>query len=269
MKKIFTLITFISCSFSLFAQVCLPDTVRYRDSTAGVFPLPYDPLLSPNGGINKPACLGRPYSFTFTVKVSDSISFNGLRLPLDSLYIATTGAVTGLPTGISYSCNPPSCSFRRRTYGCIVLSGTPAQSNTLGDFQLRITGTAVLSGFPLQQTFPSANFPGEYKIRLLAANSTECTASTADALSEEVSGLQVAPNPNNGHARILLSSVFEGNIDIKIIDITGKILDRRSIRLFQGANSLELAAENLPNGIYMLQLAKGEKTMTGRFVIQR
>lgn len=268
MKKVFLLFTFLGIAHFLFAQVCRPDTVRYRDSTAGVFPLPYDATLSPNGGINKPACLGRPYTFQFTVKVSDSITFSGFRLPVDSLYLATSGAVTGMPTGLSYSCNPPSCSFRSRSYGCILLSGTPAQSNNLGDYQLRITGTAVVSSIPLAQTFPSSNFPGEYKIRLLAANATECTSATSETLNEEITNLQIAPNPASGKAQILLSSVFEGNINLKIIDITGKIIERRNIEVLQGANNLDLNVENLSNGLYLLQLAKGEKTMIQRFVVQ-
>ncbi len=268
MKKSFLLIVCLGFANFLFAQVCQPDTVRYRDSTAGVFPLPYDAILSPNGGINKPACLGRPYTFQFTVKVSDSITVSGIRLPLDSLFLATTGAVTGMPTGLTYSCNPPNCSFRRRTYGCIVLSGTPVQSNQLGDYQLRISGTAVLSGFPIQQTFPSASFPGEYKIRLLATNATECTSATVETLSEEITRLQVAPNPTHGKAQILLSAVFEDNIIVKIIDMTGKVIERRNVQILQGENNLDLNAENLANGMYLLQLIRGEKMMTQRFIVQ-
>ena len=66
------------------AQACQPDA-RYRDSTVGVYPSPVT-ASNPNGGINKAACIGKPYSFVFTVKISDTITVPLVgKIPLDSL----------------------------------------------------------------------------------------------------------------------------------------------------------------------------------------
>jgi len=162
MKKILLLLFIISTLSNLSAQVgveppaCLPDSI-YQDSSAGAYPLPLD--AAGNHGLAEfPACINEPYELIFTIKLGDSISVETVgRVDVVSANIERTGAVSGLPEGLSYFCNPPDCIFPDTTLGCIVVTGTPTENNAAGDFPLVISGVAVLNlggliEFPL--TFP-------------------------------------------------------------------------------------------------------------------
>ncbi|MCP3930752.1 MAG: hypothetical protein GY705_16820, partial [Bacteroidetes bacterium] len=172
MKKIITLCLLVSAFFSAIAQNCTPDP-NYVDEPAGVYPVPYHPDSSPDGGITEIACIGQPYEFTFT-SVSDEFVFNGNSYVLDSFVL--TG-VQGLPDGLSFFCGPPNCVLYFGEAGCMVISGTPSETNIPGDYPLTITGTAFLQGlFSLDLTFPNENiYPGDYIITLEAADSPNCT----------------------------------------------------------------------------------------------
>jgi Secretion system C-terminal sorting domain len=269
MKPIFCLFLSVFLYFQSQAQVaCLADTARYRDSTAGVFPLPYDAQLSPSGGINRPACLGKPYRFVFTVKVSDSISVSGTRLALDSIRLAPSGAITGLPVGMSYACNPPSCSFVKNTYGCVLLNGTPAVSNPLNNYNLVIAGSVVIQGFPLSQTFPGALSPGVYTLRLVAANSPDCPPTTQNDEISLNSNLQLMPNPANEMIKIHFNALQTTDLNLKIIDLMGNIWQNEHLRASKGEQNLSINTFTMPNGIYLLQMQHEGKTFIKRFAVQ-
>jgi hypothetical protein len=252
------------------AQIaCFADTARYRDSTAGVFPLPYDAQLSPSGGINRPACLGKPYRFVFTVKVSDSISVSGMRLPLDSVRLAPSGAISGLLVGISYACNPPSCSFTKNTYGCVLLNGTPTVSNPLNNYNLVITGSVVIQGFPISQSFPGALSPGVYTLRLVAANSPDCPPTTEnDERFLRNDNLQLMPNPANERMKIHFNAPPKNDLNIKIMDLMGNIWQNERLRTSEGEQNLSIETLSMPNGIYLLQMQQEGKIFIKRFVVQ-
>ncbi len=269
MKPIFCLFLSIFLYFQSQAQVaCLADTARYRDSTAGVFPLPYDAQLSPNGGINRPACLGKPYRFVFTVKVSDSISVSGTRLPLDSVRLAPSGAITGLPVGMSYACNPPSCSFIKNTYGCVLLNGTPAASNPLNNYNLVIAGSVVIQGFPLSQTFPGALSPGVYTLRLVAANSPDCPPTTENNEIQLNLNPQLMPNPANETIKIHFNAHQPADLNLKIMDLMGNIWQNELLRNLSGEQNLSIETVTMPNGIYLLQMQYAGNLFIKRFVVK-
>ncbi len=270
MKKILLLFFYLFTFYRISAQVaCLPDTASYRDSSAGVYPLPYEAQLSPNGGINRAACLGKPYRFVFTVKVADSLTFGGVRLPLDSVRLATSGAMTGLPNGISYKCNPPTCSFQKNTYGCVLLSGTPTAANQLGNYNLVITGTVVVQGFGISETFPGNFAPGSYTLRLVAANSAECPATTHNEEENNLlTNFTLMPNPAHQQLKITYNSLINSDLNIKVIDLMGKVWIAKTESNSQSQQEITIATDLLPNGIYFLQIQKNNKVFAQKFIIQ-
>jgi hypothetical protein len=262
------------CIFSTFhanAQACQPD-VRYRDSLVGVYPSPVT-AANPNGGINKPACIGRAYSFVFTVKVSDTITVAGLALPLDSLTMATTGAVANLPTGLSYACNPGNCVFKKNTTGCVVIQGTPAATNTIKDYSLIISGKAFSSnpifqlGYPngYPATFPGDLFPGSYILRLLANNAAGCVSATNDLT--EVSNFTAFPNPTNGKTVITIESSVSDKFEFSLTNIMGQRLETRPLSIPVGTSAFEFDTNDLPNGIYMYALSKGSRVVSNKLIV--
>ena len=75
-----------------------------------------------------PACPGDPYNFVITLGVpADTVVPAFGTVTIDSIVINN---ITDLPPGITYACNPGSCSFPGGTKGCLVFSGTPTASGT-------------------------------------------------------------------------------------------------------------------------------------------
>ncbi len=267
----------VGCLFmtALNAQTpaCTPD-VKYKDSTAGPYPRPYDAVNNPKGGIDKPACLGKPYSFTFTIKITDSITVklfgNTVTLPLDSVVIAKTGGITGMPVGINYACNPPSCAFPKNTLNCVIISGTTATSNAIKDYSLQITGKAYNFLAPGGQEikFPGPDFPGEYIVKVLPANDAKCISAVQN-LNAEISAMTSSPNPFGLNTQITIESNISGQFQFDVIDLMGKNVFHTPVSIQAGTNSLEFNADNLPNGIYIYSLSKGNKVMSNKFIVNK
>lgn len=252
---------------------CTPD-IKYKDSTAGPYPRPFDAVNNPKGGIDKPACLGKPYSFTFTIKITDSITVklfgNTVTLPLDSVVIAKTGGITGMPVGINYACNPPSCAFPKNTLNCVIISGTTATSNAIKDYSLQITGKAYNFLAPGGQEikFPGPDFPGEYLVKVLAASDPKCISAVQN-LNAEISAMTSSPNPFGLNTQITIESNISGLFQFDVMDLMGKNVFHTPLSIQAGTNSLEFNADNLPNGIYIYSLSKGNKVMSNKFIVNK
>jgi hypothetical protein len=262
------------CVFSAFqanAQACQPNA-QYRDSLVGVYPSPTT-AANPTGGINKPACIGKTYSFVFTVKIADTISALGQRVPLDSLTMATSGAVAGMPTGLTYACNPPNCVFKKSTTGCVVIQGTPAATNMVKIYPLVISGKAFSAGsiigllYPngYPADFPGALFPGEYNLKLLAANDPGCISATNDL--KEVSNFSASPNPTNGKTIITIESSMSDNFEFTLTNVMGQRLETRLLNVQAGTSAFQIDATLLPNGIYIYALSKGSRVVSNKLIV--
>ncbi len=279
-KLLFCLISIFSVN-ALKAQTapCQPDPL-YKDSLAGVYPLPYDAVNYPTGGVNKPACIGKPYSLVFTVKVTDSVTvkFSGqnIAIPVDSVSVEKTGAISGLPTGLSYACNPPNCIFKKRTSGCVVVAGTPAASNAIKIYPLAIAGRFHSDYFVIltqnnyyDVTFPSTLFPGKYDLSLLAANDAKCTASATNDLTDEITSVRNYPNPFSGHTEIRIESKVSGQFSFEVYDLVGKKVGQQPLSIQVGLNTFGFDADELPNGIYTYTISKGTRLVSNKFVVNR
>jgi hypothetical protein len=268
MKRLL-LIAFALASTQLsFAQSpnCDSDPV-YKDSSAGVYPKPFQMGVPGAVGITESACIGKPYKFVFTVVISDSITINGNPAPLDSVVVTN---VTGLPVGINYSCEPSNCHFKKNTINCAAIYGAATAANQPKDYKLVIQGFAYIFnqpfGFPI--TFPGAQFPGEYILKLEPADSPNCSvAGTGKTLADKVR-LQTSPNPTNGWLNIEITSEVQGTFDLQVMDLLGKSVYRKEVSLSFGANNLTFDGSNLPDGLYLLTLQNELGATARKFTIQ-
>jgi hypothetical protein len=276
-SKVFLLVVFVFTIFLAQAQTpCTPDN-RYRDSTAGVYPLPFVPVTNPNGGINKAACIGKAYSFVWTVKITDSVTVPNplgtgtITTAIDSVTLATTGAIQNLPTGITYACNPPSCVFKKNTMGCVALSGTATAANTVGVKKLVISGKvfgpliALLypQGYPL--TFPGAIAEGEYNLNLYANGDTRCNVATKELT--DVSNLTATPNPTNGSTIIRFDAQINGEFQFTLRNSVGQEVLSTPLSITAGLNAFEINAQDLPNGVYFYSVSKGQLVSSQKLVV--
>ena len=76
---------------------------------------------------------------------------------------------------------------------------------------------------------------------------------------------RVYPNPATDHVSI--NSEISGNADISLISITGKQICHNSIMLNRG-QSTEMSLENLPSGVYILQISTSEGVYNSKIIIR-
>ncbi|MBK8955767.1 MAG: T9SS type A sorting domain-containing protein [Saprospiraceae bacterium] len=258
MMKQYTISILLSLfTISIDAQACLPDSTL-KDSSAGVFPRPITPE-NPNGGITKKACINKPYEFTLTVVVPDTVQIPILPapLPLEKVAIDTANAISNLPVGISYSCNPPNCIFKKNELGCLILNGTPTDVNTPGDYKpiikLKLT---VNVGVPFDYTteYPGPAFPGEYILQLQAEN--DC-ASAAKNFSQFKNSWY--PNPLTGN--ILYSDSHAESV--KVYNSQMQLLKNTSSLK---SNLIELD-QDLESGIYFIFWSEKERYYYQKIIV--
>lgn len=269
MKKVLLALLFALPFTLLNAQNCEPD-LSFMDSV-GVFPLPYEPDLQPDGGISECAVIGENYSFVFTVSVSDSITAevfgSEVTLPLDMVIV---DSVKGLPIGLNYSCEPTNCEYEKNSIGCAIISGVPTDDNTPGDYSLTIFGTAVFPIFPFTYSlsFPGVLAEGEYIVRLLATAGEDCgLVATKETLADRVNML-IMPNPTSGLVNIDVTSLISGDFDMQVVDLLGQPVYQEAVRLIEGSNTLSYNAAELPNGLYYLLLKNETGQVAQKLMVQ-
>lgn len=225
------------------AQECQPDATL-PDDELGVFPMPYDETENPEGGITDTACVGAPYNFVLTTVVGEVFRLNNNELDLDSLTIKRNGAVDGLPKGVDYACNPPNCSFKKESKGCIVLYGMP-EAGTEGSHKLKISGKLYVNGSPigLNLNFPNQSIaPGDYTVVVGKGEEAPCNKSSIDGHYIE-RGVSIYPNPIAEST--IISSVEPIRIDV--YSALGELMLSKNQVEYH-----ELDTREWPSGIYYL-----------------
>ncbi len=254
---------------SLQAQVCVPDSSIYGTDQL-VSPAPYtptDPVIH-----TVPACIGEPYEMSVTFNIPDTFSipsFPGVALPLTSASIATTGGITGMPVGLSYTCDPPNCSFNANTLGCVLITGTPASSNMIGNFSLAIAITAITPSFPFPLTI---NYPTDigagnfYYIQVRSAGM--CVVGTNDIYSD-VNSIKNIPNPFGQLTTFKIDAKSGGDFRFEVFDMMGQRVYDDQVVLTSGANEFTFDAGNLPNGSYYYSVGNAQGKASQMMVIAR
>ena len=266
-------------SFDTNAQLssCVPDPL-YKDSTFGVFPRPYDPVAYPKGGINKSACIGKPYKFVFTGVVPDSFFVAQLQttVKVDSLVLdkkdATT--ITGLPKGFAWDCSNGKCKFLPKTQNCVVVYGTATTANAPGDYDMKIKMTAylktVFGTIPYTISFPDATLaPGKYTIKLEANTSKTCFVVGNEDQYLNVDKINAFPNPTFSDAKIVFSAKEADNFDFLITDMSGRIIRKEALKVTEGWNEIQFNGSALPEGIYIYYLGNAKGKIANRLTISK
>lgn len=264
MLKITTLFFALIFSLgSLAAQMCVRDS-SVLDSMALVAPKPWSPT---NPIIyTAPACINEPYTQSVTFNVPDKIAFSGIEFPLSKISVALTGAVTGLPEGLSYSCDPPNCEFLSLTLGCMLISGTPTSNNTPGDKELTIKVTAH-SIITQVIDFPGTIAPNN-KYYITVRPTGQCASGTSD-LSGQIASVKNAPNPFAQYTEMMIESLVSGEYTFQVFNVIGKKVNEQTVQLTEGRNQFTFDAGELPNGTYFYSLGNRQGNVSNTFVINR
>ncbi|HYM94791.1 MAG TPA: T9SS type A sorting domain-containing protein, partial [Chitinophagaceae bacterium] len=88
---------------------------------------------------------------------------------------------------------------------------------------------------------------------------------------KNINGISIAPNPvMNGVANVRFTSSSGGSVELRVVDLSGKMVLRQQNQIYAGNNSISLNdLSRLQSGIYTLQVADGEMLVATKFSIIR
>lgn len=248
------------------AQNCIPDQF-YADSVAGVYPRPLSDLY-PDAGIQTPACIGEPYTFNFTIKLTDTVLIAGNAIAINSIRLRTATPIIGLPAGISYRCEPPSCEVPANSLGCIELFGTPDASNIPGEYPLMIRVELVTNFLAIPLDFPNATVsPGTYTLILGNENGPdECMTLSTHSTFNKIFPLEVNPSFGQGEAMLFLPSLQSKTANLLISDMMGKTIYSSVIYNTRENQTSAIDISKYPAGTYVIQLQDGVLNYRAKYI---
>lgn len=268
MKKTLLLLCAALLAASSYAQSCMRDSsLLLKPDSVIISPLPYTAKNMVYG--IWAACIGQPYTQSVTIKVPAAFTYLGTQIPITSASIATTGAISGLPTGLTYKCDPPNCVFNSGTLGCILIYGTPSNPAQAPDtVELKITASISTPLFPapISVQFPGPIAPGNYYMPIRPAG--QCTSAAYD-FNSPISSVKNAPNPFGQQTLIEVESAIEGEFRFEVFNIVGQRVQDQQIRLTTGKNQFTFDAGDLANGSYWFTISSPAGKVSRAIAIQK
>jgi PKD repeat protein len=99
------------------------------------------------------------------------------------------------------------------------------------------------------------------------------TAQPNDLLSIEAASttteLMLAPNPSNGLFTMTANWKESGNMNVEVIDLTGKVVFQQQIKIAKGTNKTNIDLGALSAGSYLLKTTTNDTISTTRLMIQK
>ncbi|GAB5539342.1 MAG: hypothetical protein Salg2KO_14450 [Salibacteraceae bacterium] len=240
---VLTLAVVSSFSNNVQAQ-CTPDS-----NMQGLYQPDFDEGLPP-------AKYDRPYETVIHVRVpSDTtLPFVGT-VSIDS---AIFQDVDGLPTGITYECDQPRCSYPGGAYGCILLSGIPSDSNQIGvnDLEVRIAVYAFGQSFSDEMN--------EYSITVEEGWATQITEYNTHELA-----LSVSSNPVQDGASLRFELPNSGEYSVRLYSLLGSEVGMENGYAPQtNLNQIALDKFQLNSGVYFAVVSQGAYSKSLRFIVR-
>lgn len=86
---------------------------------------------------------------------------------------------------------------------------------------------------------------------------------------EELSFINVYPNPNAGNFNIDYFSKNPAMLNVYIMDLTGRTIFSTTQEVFDGMNTFQLNLPDLTNGMYLMNIVNGDDRLMKRFIVQK
>jgi hypothetical protein len=225
---------------------CVPNT---SITVPGIYPDSATGLVSGTVGV--------PYSEVIQAKVLTDTSLGGAPVIITNV---TVTSVSGLPPGLSYSCNPASCVFPGGSNGCMLISGTPT---TAGVYPLTVVLTAngTIFGIPVP---PQSSTLSYYKI----------TIDSPTGIAEGVKNIRFdfinnQPNPASGYTDLTFVTPTATDVTIKLFNVIGSEVMTQKIRGMAGSNTTRINLDGISPGIYMITMDNGSAVISRRMIVSR
>jgi PKD domain/Secretion system C-terminal sorting domain len=195
----------------------------------------------------------------YTVTVTDSLGCQG----------TDSAAVTIIPGGITAAMgidtsNCPVIAFTDQSQ----VTNAIAWSWSFGD-----GGTSTIQN-PTHDYANAGN--GTYTVTLIATDSCGSDTTTSVVTISCIVGIaegadaqvRIFPNPNQGRFRVTASGLFADELQVQLIDLSGRTVYRQDLQDVHGTLDFELDIQALVKGVYFLNLDDGVQKIVRKVVIQ-
>lgn len=117
--------------------------------------------------------------------------------------------------------------------------------------------------------------PGQFTVTLTVMN--ECGSYTFTQIIDPkvgvreidfIKNIKLFPNPNAGHLTLEINSASGENLMLKVVDIMGKMVYTKELKLTNGLSKTELNLQNLASGTYMVILESDKGILVRKMMIQ-
>ncbi len=256
MKKLLYFL-FLSLSINLHSSgQCTPDTTLSGPDI--IFPPAGSATYNVNGEeivVLPHATAGVNYDQTLQFRVPKDTSFGGLNATIDYIKVI---AVLNLPGNLSTTCNPSNCTFPGGSYGCARLQGLPGSADSLQipvAVELKFTNgsNTVVTNDTLRNIY-------------LVVNGT---IGLEKPVIDDGLKIRFYPNPADDIGFLTYTTSAGGNTEVKITNVIGNNVFKRTYEAASGENRIKLNLSNLSAGIYLYSVKNGAETRSGRFIITR
>lgn len=230
-KNLLLILTSFILISGIEAQTCSPDTTL---KTHGYYPAELDSATE----MTQYNMTMQVYSKRDTM-VDNPFGGGQVSATIDSIIVKQ---VTGMPSGLSFACNPGNCRFVSLKAHCINIYGTPEQA-TAGVYPLRIVVDvkATINGsFPVTQEEEITDFSIVVKDDNISA--IKHTLGVVNAVS-------FYPNPFKDNIEVKLGSAESGTVSIS--NALGQVLKQDKI---SNQSSLVIDTELLSAGVYFVNV---------------
>lgn len=261
MKKSISLLALLLLliSSSVSAQ-CVPDTLTYPN--AGYYPLPPGPLPG--------ALVTVPYSQVITINTPldttvDLSNLIGFPFPPITATVVQQdlGVVNGLPIGFFGTPTPFSGIILGGQSGCLDINGT---TSTAGQYVCNIPVTITIL---VPNTVPviggtTQNLPLQlaYNLQVSDPNAVHPAMATGFTVSQSL------PNPASGTTVIRYSVTGISDMQLEVVDLTGKTLLRLSQKNVSGEHSFRFDVSDWAPGLYLYRLSDGKNKIAKKMIIE-
>lgn len=84
----------------------------------------------------------------------------------------------------------------------------------------------------------------------------------------ELGHLTVYPNPTEGELSVRFDASSSQNLDLQVLDVTGKVVQTNSVNANSGANLVVLGTDTLSSGVYFLKISGPNTQNSIQFVVK-
>jgi hypothetical protein len=192
-----------------------------------------------------PAYRGIDYTQDITFLAPAKIDTQSLSI---DVYNITLVDIRGLPEGIAWETNAEDDEFFPEIYYCILFSGNTIVDTGTYPITIVVDIYALILGNPVKV----AQIEDSTSLAMRVLELPNAVGEIPGQLSA-----RIWPNPFEGNFSLQVEG-YHGKLELEITNILGERVYRKQISVIQGANTLQIDASFLPEGIYFVGLRNGD-----------